>query len=140
MSDMSLLERDWFAQQERRARSTHSLGQAQNRYERQLANVQQGWRTDDTTRQYDRGRETLHNPWNQRGMMNSGMWQNQLGRFNADRLRDINRTHSMASMQNQGYDLASSQLDTVRDAALEDLRLQQQAYEETLAAVARRNR
>lgn len=138
--ELSQLERDWFRQQSSRAQQAHRLGGQQNAYERELAGVQQGWRRQDTTRQYDRARETLHNPWNRRGMMNSGGWQNQLSRWSADRTRDIGRTNTMAQMQNQGFGLAQDQLDDVFQQTKEDLRLQRDAYERTLAAVYRQHR
>lgn len=126
-------ELQWFAAQRARARQAYELGAAQNKYEKAGANTRYGWTTEDLKRNFTQQRARFATPFLQRGMMNSGNYGQRLTEFRNAHSRDLFRANEGNRWQNQGYDLASSQLAKVRDDALAELRDQEKAYRDTLA-------
>lgn len=135
MAELKPIENQWFRSQRNRAKQAYELGTQQNKYEKGLWNKQQTWTRDDLVRQFNRQRETLANPYNRRGMMNSGMYQQGLLRHYQDRGRALDRQSLATLWKNEGFDLAQSQLARVRDDQLADLKDQQDEYRKTLAGV-----
>lgn len=128
-------ERQWFAAQNRRATSAHDMGQAQNAYDRRVSNGQQSWRTQDLRQAHVLQREQFARPWNRKGMMNSGMYQNALVRLNDRQNTETNRNTTSAGWRTEGFDLAGNQLSQVRDDTLQELRDQQTAYQRQVSAM-----
>ena len=130
-------EKQWFQAQRSRAKQAFELGSAQSTYERDLSNRQAGWNRGDLIRNYSRQRESFSNPWNKRGMLNSGMYGQALQRYTGDHQRDLQRQGQANQWKNEGFDMAGDQLARVRDEALTELQNQEREYQNTLATILR---
>src|SRR4051812_14552452 len=97
-------EVQYYKTQANRLTRQYGYGSAQNRYERSNAAIQNQWGLSDINKQYGRARETISDPYNQRGMMNSGLWQQALTRFNVDRTSALQRQQLSSQQKTQGYD------------------------------------
>lgn len=126
-----------FRSARRRVQDTYDLGTAQNNYQRQVAGSQYGRSLGDLTRQFDQIRTKM--PWGaaRRGMLNSGLYQRQLGEYGADRVRAFSNLRGVYDDQLGGLNLADSQLSSVRTGALNDIEEQQRNRIASVAAMLR---
>lgn len=131
------IETQWFTAQKNRAKQAFTLGNDQNTYERGLSNVQSGWSREDMIRNFNRQREGFANSWNKRGMVNSGLYNAALTRFQGDQQTNLTRQRTGNEWKNQGYDIAGNQLATIQSDALQELEDQRRAYQNTMATVLR---
>ena len=130
-------EDQWFKTAAAQAQRANAMGWGQLNYERSMADQQGAWDHADLSKAFSRQREQFASPWNRKNMMNSGMYQNALGRMIGDHSENVARMNIGDQYRNQGFSLAGTQLDQVQQHTLDDLRDQRRAYEETLASMIR---
>lgn len=139
MAGLNPNETFWFRNREDQAQRQFRYGQKQNAYERELSRTQGQWDREDLIRQFTQQRQQLPQGYTQRGLMNSGVYQRGLGEWGSNKLRSLGRQSAAQGMKMQGYDIADVQLTDIRNKALDDLRNQRIAYEQTLASILRGN-
>lgn len=139
MAGLNPNETWWFSNRADQARRQYGYAKAQNDYERKLSGTQGEWDRQDMIRQFASQRTQLPRNYTQRGLMNSGVYQRGLGEFKSNKVRALTRQTAAQDLKSQGYDIADVQLTDIRNKALDDLRNQRIAYEQTLASILRGN-
>lgn len=133
-SDLKANEIQWFKSRRDQAGWSAGYGRDQNEYDRKIEAKQQSWNRDDLVRHYQQMRQKLPNAFNRRGVMNSGLYQKGLSDWAQDRTRDLQRQTTAATLKDQGFDLARSQINLIEERTKRDIDRQKKALEETVSA------
>ena len=130
-------EDNWFAAQQRRAQQGYDLGHEQNEYDKSVKVHQNRWANEDLRRRFAEQRQRWGTSHQRRGMWHSGNRSQDFARFLSDQQRMLARQAEGHGYTMEGFQTAESQLAKVRDDALAEIEFQRDAYEKTLAGVAR---
>jgi hypothetical protein len=124
MADLLPTETAYYRTQQNRIDRTADLSRQQNRYDQSVWQAQSGWERADLIDRLARQRSSLPSSFTKRGMMNSGLWQNQLKDFVGQRSQALNRFDQAANLKKYGFAMTNNQLGTVQQGSTDDLNAQ----------------
>lgn len=130
---------DWnyFRQSRRRIDDAYMLALPQNQWEARSQANQFQRAKGDMAEQFARQRVQLPQQFAGRGLLNSGIYQDALSKFGANRSRATANLRQQYEEQRFGTDLARQQLEQTRGNALEDIEWQEAARRAAIAATIR---
>lgn len=118
----------------RRILDNYKLGLQQNTYQQRVLRNQRARGRADLRRQFADARLQLPGDYAAAGLLNSGIYQQGLSRFAAERQAAFRNLSGQAEDQLRGLRLARTQLGTVKRQGLADLRQEEAARRAALAA------
>lgn len=137
-----LIQNDWFAKQRRNADLQFGLGWNQNEFDRKVAQGdpksgllgQNYWSRQDLMKQLLQQRKGFQTPYAQRGIMHSGIYQQNLAEMAKSQAEMLSRQRQGFADQATGFQMGGDQLKLIRQRALDDLASTQDAYRKARAA------
>lgn len=117
-----------------RIKDNYRLALAQNQYQRRTLRSQYGRGQADLRRQFADARLQLPGDYAGAGLLNSGIYQQGLSRFGAERQAAFRNLRGQFTDQRSGLNLARRQLGAVKRQGLADLRQEEAARRAALAA------
>jgi hypothetical protein len=133
-SDLNPEDFNYFRTARWRVNDTFNLGNAQNVYQRQVANNDNQRARQNLTRQFGTMRQGLHKGFGSRGLLNSGIWQNRLAQFSQGRQAAYGDLAGEFADQLAGFRLAGQQLESTRTNAQADINVQEAARRAAIRA------
>lgn len=132
---------DWFAQKRNAANLQYGLGWNQNEFDRKVAQGdpstgykgQNYWSRQDLVKQLLQQRQGFQTPYMQRGIMHSGIYQNNLAKFAQTQAQALTRQREAFANQGTGFQMGADQLKLIRQRALDDIAASQVAYAKSRA-------
>jgi hypothetical protein len=132
---------DWFAQKRNSADLQYGLGWNQNEFDRKNAQGdsrtglkgQNYWSRQDLMKQLLQQRNQFQTPYAQRGIMHSGIYQNNLAEFAKSQAQALTRQREGFASQGVGFQMGADQLKLIRQRALDDIAASQAAYAKSRA-------
>ena len=123
-----------FETSRRRVRTTYGQGLAQNTFQKGRLDQAAGRGRFDLMKRFDAMRNKMPGGFAKRGLLNSGIYQESLANYGADRLTATNRfEEDTLGAQNQ-LQLGANQLDELYKDALTDIDGQESARRQGIAA------
>lgn len=119
------------------ARNQYDLASAQNKFRQNQVNLNYTQNKSDLQSQYGKARRAFGGDFNQRGLLNSGLYKQAYGDLQQDRMRQLARLQFNRQNELDALDLAGRQLVTVRDNSLADVDTAEAARRQSVAAALR---
>lgn len=118
----------------RRIQQTFDYGSDQQKLNRSVSKAQYGWRKHDLTKQFAQARERFGQPYAARGLFRSGIYQNALGNFRADRAQGLSRLATTRGWETTGEGTEKWHTGRAYNEAMLDLDEQKRARLEAIAS------
>lgn len=128
---------NYFLARRRQVNDTYSLGDSQNRYQRQIADLGYNQQRQGLVQRFAQQRRALPGGYARRGMLNSGIYQRGRSDFMQNRDTQLGNLDQQYGLGQFGFDMAGTQLEQTRRSALDDLESQEVARRAALAAALR---
>ena len=128
---------NYFDTARRRLGLNYQQGSAQNAYQQGVLGQQQASGLDALNNRYNQLRNQLPGGYAQRGLLNSGIYQQGLQQYAQNRQTDLNNVQQQYQQQLGGLQLGQQQLDQQNTGGLGDIEAQQAARRQAIAAALR---
>lgn len=124
----------YFAQQSSDAQFKKKIADAQNTYQRTLANQTFTQQSGDLAHQYGLARAQVPGGFIKRGVGNGGLYQQGLANFAYQGGAARNQLALQNELQNRGFNLTDTQANSILKQALNNITAQQTAARQDMAA------